>query len=92
MPSESGVQVLISGHVQGVGFRFYARRHALALSLRGHARNLEDGRVEVVAEGPQDALEAFVERLREGPAGSHVRDCVVAWTDAPVAPAGFTIS
>ena len=51
----------VSGHVQGVGFRWWTRSRALELGLVGHARNLEDGRVEVVAQGPTQALDALAE-------------------------------
>ena len=65
-------RLLISGRVQGVGFRFHAEREALRLGILGHVRNLPDGRVEAVAAGPADRLQAFIERLREGPRGSRV--------------------
>ena len=73
-------RLLISGTVQGVGFRFHAERAAGALGIRGYVRNLEDGRVEVVAAGPAGRLEAFIERLREGPRGGLVEGMEI--TDA----------
>lgn len=63
---------LVHGRVQGVGFRYFALREAQALGLSGFARNLPDGRVEVLAEGPEAALGVFESRLREGPAFSSV--------------------
>jgi len=57
----------VSGHVQGVGFRWWARSRGLELGLVGYARNLEDGRVEIVAQGPTEALDALVELLRAQP-------------------------
>lgn len=57
----------VRGRVQGVGFRWWARARALELGLRGTATNLDDGRVEVVAEGPEDAVRAMLELLREEP-------------------------
>jgi acylphosphatase len=54
---------LFSGEVQGVGFRRHTERQALALGLRGWVRNLPDGRVEMVAEGPPADLEALVKHL-----------------------------
>jgi acylphosphatase len=57
---------LVSGHVQGVGFRYFVRSRAEALGLAGSARNLPDGRVEVVLEGPEDAVAAVLAQL-EGP-------------------------
>lgn len=58
---------LVSGRVQGVFFRASTREQALALELRGHAVNLPDGRVEVVAAGPEDAVEALAGWLEVGP-------------------------
>jgi acylphosphatase len=64
---------LISGIVQGVGYRFFALRTARSLGIRGFARNLSDGRVEVVAAGAEDAMRQFQEILRKGPAGALVK-------------------
>lgn len=55
----------VSGWVQGVGFRWWTKSRALALGLVGTATNLDDGRVEVVAEGPRDALDALLSELME---------------------------
>jgi acylphosphatase len=63
---------LVRGLVQGVGFRYFALRQANALGLRGYVRNLPDGSVEVVAEGPDVDLSELEARLREGPLASHV--------------------
>jgi acylphosphatase len=64
---------LVSGVVQGVGFRWYVARHARALGLAGFARNLPDGRVEVVAAGTQPAgLDRLETLLRAGPANAQV--------------------
>ena len=54
----------VKGHVQGVGFRWWTRARALELGLTGSATNLQDGRVEVVAEGPRPACEALLDALR----------------------------
>jgi acylphosphatase len=63
---------LVSGTVQGVGFRWYVARHARSLGLAGFARNLPDGRVEVVVSGPDEALPALERLLRAGPASAQV--------------------
>jgi acylphosphatase len=63
---------LVSGIVQGVGFRFFTARAARGLGIRGFVRNLPDGRVEVVAAGTRDALLEFEAILRRGPAGAQV--------------------
>ncbi|WP_409485297.1 acylphosphatase [Arsenicicoccus dermatophilus] len=53
----------VRGRVQGVGFRWWTRSQALELGLVGHARNIDDGRVEVVAQGPTDAVAELGRRL-----------------------------
>ena len=63
---------LITGIVQGVGFRFFTERAARLLGLRGYVRNRRDGRVEAVAAGSAERLEAFIGQLRVGPAGAKV--------------------
>lgn len=57
--------IFVRGRVQGVGFRWWTRARALELGLVGHAMNLPDGRVEVNAQGPAEAVEALVGLLRE---------------------------
>ena len=69
----------IVGDVQGVGFRFFAERHARALGLEGYVRNRYDGAVEVVAEGRPGALEHFLNELRHGPRLARVQDVRVTW-------------
>jgi acylphosphatase len=63
---------VISGEVQGVGFRYFAMRSAARHQVLGYVRNLEDGRVEALAEGPPQAVEEFKHDLAAGPANSHV--------------------
>jgi acylphosphatase len=64
---------LVSGEVQGVGFRWFVARHARALGLGGYARNLPDGRVEVLASGAgPEALSRLEDLLRAGPAHARV--------------------
>jgi len=74
---------LVTGRVQGVGFRYFAETSAVSLGLRGFVRNLRDGRVEAVAEGAAEALAAFEAALREGPAHARVEaveKSAVEWT------------
>lgn len=63
---------LVSGEVQGVGFRWFVARHSRQLGLRGHARNLPDGRVEVVVAGSAESLEQLTVLLGNGPAHARV--------------------
>lgn len=59
--------VWVRGRVQGVGFRWWTRARALELGLAGHARNTDDGRVEVVAQGPRASVDRLVAVLGEQP-------------------------
>jgi acylphosphatase len=63
---------VISGRVQGVGYRFFAERWAGQLGIAGHVKNLWDGNVEVYAIGDVVSLEEFKLRLVEGPRSAHV--------------------
>jgi len=63
---------VVSGRVQGVGYRYFVLREAGALGVFGFARNQPDGSVEVVAEGRSEALADLETRLREGPAFAEV--------------------
>ena len=79
-PSPSAVLLSIQGRVQGVGFRFFAQDVAQELGLAGWVRNQPDGSVEAYAEGPRKALEAFIQRLREGgPPMAKVQTIIPAW-------------
>ncbi|MFT3744406.1 MAG: acylphosphatase [Pyrinomonadaceae bacterium] len=62
----------ISGEVQGVGYRYFAQRSSARHQVKGYVRNLDDGRVEVLAEGPAAAVDAFRQDLAAGPASSIV--------------------
>jgi acylphosphatase len=73
--------VLISGQVQGVFFRAEARDRARRSGVGGWIRNLPDGRVEAVFEGPPDAVDALVEWSRRGPRGADVQELEVTDED-----------
>lgn len=74
MPShpQSARRWLIRGRVQGVGFRYFAQLAANELGLAGFARNLDDGRVEVYAIGPEQKLSQLAARLHHGPRWAEV--------------------
>jgi acylphosphatase len=72
-PAKSARRWLISGQVQGVGYRYFAQHAADSLNLTGYALNLPDGRVEVYAAGPAESLDEFAGHLRRGPRFSDVR-------------------
>ncbi len=94
MPAESDAgwarvrrRFRVSGRVQGVGYRAYAARVAFALRLSGGASNLEDGNVEVVAEGPAHALDRLESALGQGPRLARV-DAVAVEVLESGAPSG----
>jgi acylphosphatase len=73
MAAKQARRWLISGRVQGVGFRYFVQKRAMELGLDGWARNLADGRVEVYAVGSPEKLSNLAARLHAGPIGSDVR-------------------
>ena len=79
---------IVSGKVQGVWFRASAKREADRLGVAGHARNLADGSVEVLACGAPDAVAALIEWLHQGPPQARVERVAVEEHAGP-APAGF---
>ena len=72
----------VLGRVQGVGFRWWTRSRALELGLTGHAANLSDGRVEVVAEGPREVCEQLLTALRSGASPGQVKRVIERFDDA----------
>ncbi|MFD0889361.1 acylphosphatase [Streptosporangium algeriense] len=79
----------VRGRVQGVGFRWWTRARALELGLSGWARNTDDGRVEVVAEGGREACENLLAQLRAGATPGRVDAVVERWSEAKGNLAGF---
>ena len=69
--------VWVSGHVQGVSFRFYASDFAKKLGVSGWVRNLSDGRVEIVLEGEEQAVRQMIDFCDKGPPGAHVTEVEV---------------
>ena len=82
---------LISGKVQGVGYRYFTTRVARELSLTGWVRNLPDGRVEALAAGPVARLKCFASELRIGPPRAEVSSIEVEESVADVKIEGFQI-
>jgi len=74
------VHVYYSGSVQGVGFRFTTERVASKLGLKGWVRNIEDGRVELVCEGEESAVDALLAKISEVFAG-YIREASVERSD-----------
>ena len=85
-------RIVVSGRVQGVGFRYATQHEANRLGLRGWVRNTDDGKVEIVAEGTPadvDALQAWCQR---GPSGARVANVVASEIPAREALGSFTIA
>jgi acylphosphatase len=73
------LEAVVRGRVQGVGFRWFAQREAMILGLTGWVANEPDGSVRCVATGPRATLEAFADRLRDGPPSGRVDRVELAW-------------
>jgi acylphosphatase len=76
------VQVIYSGRVQGVGFRYSTRSVACGYEVTGFVRNLPDGRVELVAEGEENEVRAFLEGMDASHLGAYIRGREANWLDA----------
>lgn len=71
---ERAFKIVVSGYVQGVGFRYFVYREAVSLGLSGYVQNLPTGQVEVIACGDQGLIHDFIEILRVGPRYASVSD------------------
>jgi len=80
----TGVHIVVTGLVQGVGYRWFTARSAGALGLCGYVRNLYNGNVEIVAEGERSIVEELIKDIKIGPRSAHVSDLHIEW----VAPTG----
>lgn len=90
MTAAARAEVVVTGRVQGVGFRWAARDEAERLGLAGWVRNRPDGSVEAAFEGPRERVESMIAWCRKGPPSARVVDVRVAWTSA-VGESGFRI-
>ena len=61
------VHLIVSGRVQGVNFRYYTKKKTLELGLKGYAKNLENGNVEIVAEGDEEKIKELIDFIKKGP-------------------------
>lgn len=80
--SEAAAHIIVSGLVQGVGFRFFVARKAGAYGLTGYVRNLADGNVEIRACGNRGLVEELIAEIRIGPRASRVRSVSVEWVES----------
>ncbi len=85
------LHVLYSGRVQGVGFRYTVKSVAHGFEVTGIVRNLPDGRVELVAEGPKEELEAFQQAIRDAGLGRLIAHENASWAEAANEFSGFAI-
>ncbi|MDO8523790.1 MAG: acylphosphatase, partial [bacterium] len=88
---QAAMSAIISGRVQMVLYRDFAQRKGHQLGIVGEVRNLSDGTVSVVAEGPKEKLESFVLLLQKGPMFSKVENVSIQWWKPKGAFDGFSI-
>ena len=86
------MHIFYSGKVQGVGFRYTTRNVAMGYEVTGQVKNLPDGRVELLAEGSQEELEAFLEGIRESGLGHFISNEELAWEEPQGQFRGFEIT
>jgi acylphosphatase len=85
------VTVLYTGRVQGVGFRMTVRQLACGYDVIGTVRNLPDGRVELIAEGPRSELQAFLDGISESELSGFIGKKHDTWSKAQANLRGFSI-
>ena len=85
------MHIFYSGHVQGVGFRYSVKSVAAGFEIVGIVRNLIDGRVELIGEGPREELEAFRTAVREAGLEHFIRNEEINWGEATGEFRGFQI-
>jgi len=78
---EVRAEIVVSGLVQGVGFRYFVMREAQKLGLKGFVKNLYTGEVLTVAEGEKAIVEELVQKLKVGPIHASVKSCKVDWQE-----------
>lgn len=74
-----GAHILVSGVVQGVGFRYFVYARASRLGLCGEVTNLYNGNVQIEVEGDRSLIEEFLKEVRIGPRAAHVTDVKLEW-------------
>jgi acylphosphatase len=82
---------IVSGRVQGVGFRYFAQDAARREGINGYVTNQDDGSVEAVAEGEAESVERFERALRRGPSKSRVEHVMVDEIEPALGTTGFNI-
>jgi acylphosphatase len=88
----TGRQIFYEGRVQGVGFRYMAKRIAAGFEITGTVRNLDDGRVELRITGDEDEVRDFLEAIRDSELGSHIKNEVILTVPPQREVKGFAIT
>ncbi|MBN1542560.1 acylphosphatase [candidate division KSB1 bacterium] len=81
----------IQGRVQGVGYRYFARKQAVFYGLDGFVKNNPDGSVDVTVEGMRETISEYIKTLQQGPRSAQVSDLIVEWSTARGDFRDFTI-
>ncbi|MCK4233116.1 acylphosphatase [candidate division WOR-3 bacterium] len=84
-------QIIVSGLVQGVGFRYFVIRKARALGLNGFVKNTYEGDVEIIVEGELGMINQLIEEVKVGPISSDVRDMKIDWSEPTGEFNGFDV-
>jgi len=79
--SNTSVKLVVSGRVQGVGYRYFIARNASELGINGYVKNLYSGDVEIVAEGRKEFLEELIKKAKSGPPHAYVDTARIEWLE-----------
>ena len=78
---QARAEIFVNGLVQGVGFRYFVFREAVALGVTGFTKNLYSGEVQTVAEGEKALIEELIKKIRIGPSHASVKNCWIDWQE-----------
>jgi acylphosphatase len=87
----AAAHIIVRGLVQGVGFRYFVARHASRFNLEGYVKNVDNGDVEIIAEGDRGSIEMLIKEVKVGPRSAHVSDCRIEWIQPGNSNKGFDI-
>ena len=79
---EVGAHIIVSGMVQGVGFRYFVYHRATRFGLKGYVDNLYNGDVEIEVEGERSLIEEIIKEMKVGPRAAHVTDVKIEWKNS----------
>ncbi len=84
--------IVVTGLVQGVGYRYFIYRKAVELDLVGYVKNLYDGSVEIVVEGEKNIINILIEHAKIGPRSAYIKNIKVIWEESKNEFTEFTIT